>query len=60
MKTYMTREEVMEYFGIKSTTLNTWEKDGLIVIKVNRKIFYKDTDLEKYLDGKRHLAYVRS
>lgn len=55
----LTRKHVMEYLGIKSTTLWQWSKMGLLTpIKVRRKCLYRKSDilaLQKGQDAVRDL-----
>lgn len=42
----MTRQQVMDYLGVKSTTLWNWEKKKLLVPrKIGRKYYYSKADL---------------
>ena len=60
MKRYMTRKEMMEYFGIGKNTVTDWEKEGLPFIDMGRNThFYKDTDIEDFLDGAKSSRYTR-
>lgn len=59
MKTYMTAEEVQAYFGIEKSTLYEWRKMGLRINKVKSKVFYKDVNIEEFLDGFEECEYRR-
>lgn len=51
-----TREKVMSYLGIKSTTLWQWAKMGVISpIKINRKCYYRKSDILALQSGKTHI-----
>lgn len=54
LKEYMTPNDMMEYFGFKSTkTFDNWEKDGLkAVVVTGRTKFYKAEDIREYLSSK--------
>lgn len=56
----LTRKRVMEYLGIKATTLWQWTKMGLITpIKIKRKCLYRRSDilaLQKNHDSIRNLT----
>ncbi len=54
LKEYMTPQDMMEYFGFKSTkTFENWEKDGLKVISLTtRTKFYRADDIREYLNNK--------
>ncbi len=42
----LTRQGVMEYLGIKSTTLWAWTKMGLLTpVKIRRKCLYRKSDI---------------
>lgn len=42
----MTRNDVMQYLRIKSTTLHIWGKQGILKpIKINRKCYYNKKDI---------------
>lgn len=42
----LTRTRVMEYLGIKATTLWQWGKMGILTpIKINRKCLYRKSDI---------------
>lgn len=42
----MTRNDVMQYLRIKSTTLHIWGKQGILKpIKINRKCYYSKKDI---------------
>lgn len=60
MKTYMTRKEMMQYFAVNADTLSDWQKQGLVVCKVGKRVYYKDADVSKFLDGHRECRYERS
>lgn len=58
MKKFMTREEIMRYFNISRPSLIKWEKEGLPFIDKGRNShYYKDTDIEKFMDESRTCAY---
>lgn len=60
MKRYMTRKEMMEYFSIGENAVTKWEKEGLPFIDMGRNThFYKDTDIEDFLDGAKSSRYTR-
>ena len=47
----LTKQEVMEKFGVCHTTLWNWDKSKLLVpVKVGRKIHYKLGDVQKLLE----------
>ena len=47
----LTKQEVMEKFGVCHTTLWNWDKAKLLVpVKVGRKIHYKLGDVQKLLE----------
>ena len=47
-----TREKVMEYLHIKSTTLWHWAKMGILTpIKIKRKCFYRKSDVLSLQSG---------
>lgn len=54
LKEYMTPQDMMEYFGFKSTkTFENWEKDGLKVVSLTtRTKFYRADDIREYLNSK--------
>lgn len=42
----MTRQQVMAYLNIKSTTLHNWGKQGVLTpMKINRKCYYSKNDI---------------
>lgn len=42
----LTRKDVMEYLGIKGTTLWSWAKMGILTpIKIKRKCLYRKSDI---------------
>lgn len=46
----MTKQEVMEKFGVCHTTLHNWNKAGVLVpVKVGRKIHYRLGDVQELL-----------
>lgn len=52
----LTRTRVMEYLGIKATTLWQWTKMGIITpIKIKRKCLYKKSDILAIQSNKNHL-----
>lgn len=43
---WLTRNGVMEYLGIKATTLWMWTKKGILTpTRINRKYFYRKSDI---------------
>lgn len=47
---YLTKKEVMEKFGVCHTTLYNWAKNRYLVpVKIGRKIFYRQRDVETQL-----------
>lgn len=49
---YLTPDEVADMVGVSKNTLWRWEKKGyLIPIKFGRKSFYKQSDINKILEG---------
>ena len=49
----MTKQEVMEKFGVCHTTLHNWAKSGVLVpVKVGRKIHYRQGDVKELLARK--------
>lgn len=49
---YLTPDEVADMVGVSKNTLWRWEKNGyLIPIKFGRKSFYKQSDINKILEG---------
>lgn len=49
----MTKQEVMEKFGVCHTTLHNWNKSGVLVpVKVGRKIHYRQGDVQELLARK--------
>lgn len=59
MKDYMTADEVCAYFNIVSSTLYDWRRDGLIVTKVGKRVFFSAEDIKSFLDTKRVCEYQR-
>lgn len=60
MKRYMTKKEMMAYFAIGENTVTKWEKEGLPFIDMGRNThFYKDADIEEFLDGAKSSRYTR-
>lgn len=51
----LTRNKVMEYLHIKSTTLWQWAKMGILTpIKIKRKCFYRKSDILALQSGNNH------
>jgi predicted site-specific integrase-resolvase len=52
----MSRKDVMEYFGIGSTTLHRWvrETKTLPHIKIGGRVFFKVFDVVKLIDRNHH------
>ena len=49
----LTKREVMDRFGVSSTTLWLWGKRHyLIPVKIGRKVFYRLNDINKLCDNK--------
>jgi len=47
----LTKQEVMEKFGVCHTTLYNWEKNHVLIpVKVGRKIHYRLGDVQALLD----------
>lgn len=60
MKRYMTKKEMMVYFSIGINTVTKWEKEGLPFIDMGQNThFYKDEDIEEFLDGAKSSRYTR-
>ena len=50
---YLTPDDVSEMLGVSKNTLWRWEKEKyLIPIKVGRKSRYKQSDIDKILEGR--------
>ena len=42
----MTRQQVMDYLRVKSTTLFNWKKKGILIPStIGRKVFYQKSDI---------------
>ena len=49
----LTKQEVMDRIGVSSTTLWLWEKkDYLVPVKIGRKVFYRQGDINKLCENK--------
>jgi predicted site-specific integrase-resolvase len=48
-----TQEEAARIIGVKPTTLSMWRHKGKgpIYIKVGRSCFYRESDIERWLDA---------
>ena len=47
---YLPKKEVMERFGVSSSTLWHWSKDGYLVpVKLGNKVLYRASDIEEVL-----------
>ena len=53
LKEYMTPEDMLNYFGFKSTkTFDKWEQKGLRAIRLSgRTKFYRAEDIRKFLNS---------
>ena len=48
---FIDRQFIMETFGISKSTLRRWTLDkGLIPYKVGRRVFYRTTDFNKWIE----------
>lgn len=59
MKKYLTEDEFFEYFDIKKDTRSRWRKEGLQFIQKGRKRYYKDSDIEEFMDKDKFCNYRR-
>lgn len=49
--TLLSRKEVMEKLGVCKVTLYNWRKSGYLeAVKVGRKVFYRQEDVQKTLE----------
>ncbi len=49
--TLLSRKEVMEKLGVCEVTLYNWRKSGYLeAVKVGRKVFYRQEDVQKTLE----------
>lgn len=50
---FLTKQEVMEKFGVCHTTLWNWARTGVLVpIKVGRKVHYSQRDIQALLESR--------
>lgn len=52
---YLSRNEVMEIFGISSATLWRWSKDYLIPEKIGNNVRYRMSDIQKRLEDSKYV-----
>jgi excisionase family DNA binding protein len=53
-KTRLNRKQAAEYLGLSEGTLAVWASTGryqLPFIKVGRKVFYRQSDLDAFIDS---------
>ena len=51
---YIPKKEVMQRFGVSSSTLWHWSKDGYLVpVKLGNKVLYRTSDIEDVLRRRR-------
>jgi len=52
-KELMTRQDVLKYFSISKSTLYRWTmvENKLPFIKINRRKFYKSSDVDKLIEN---------
>jgi len=49
---YLSKEQTLEYCGnISPSTLSRWEKNGLPHVKLERKVLYRKSDIDAYLES---------
>ena len=58
MNDRLSNKEAAEYLGVATNTLNVWRTinrwPDLPYIKIGNKIFYRKTDVDKFLDARVH------
>ena len=60
-ETYLSREKVMEIFGVGQTTMWRWQKSGYLVpINVGGKRRYRKSDIKRILEGDNAQKGVKS
>lgn len=52
---WLTRQEVMEIFGISSATLWRWSRDYLVPEKIGNNVRYRMSDIEKRLEESKYV-----
>lgn len=54
-ETYLTAKECAERLSVDLTTLWRWDKTGYLrKVKMSKKIFYRNSDIERLLEGANH------
>ena len=52
---YLSRNEVMEIFGVSSTTLWRWSRDYLVPEKIGNSVRYRMSDIQKRMEESKHV-----
>ena len=54
-ETYLTAKECAERLSVDLTTLWRWDKTGYLrKVKIGKKIFYRNSDIERLVEGANH------
>ena len=59
MKEIMTQEEMENYFTVSTNSLADWRRQGLRVVKIGRRNFYKADSIREFFDTKELCEYQR-
>jgi excisionase family DNA binding protein len=52
MDEFLTKTEVAKLLKVSESTIDRWRKEGMPSIKVQRKVLFKQDDVEKWLQEK--------